>query len=383
MDLYKEKLFSESLKEILLEDIYGAKATVYHRTKEKDLINLIFKDGYKPKDTSNYGIGMYATYDLKHQIGRNKDYMEHKYGSIIVKMMIKSINNFLVLDYKEFKKTNLFKKLKSKKKNFIIDQLKHFNFQFLEPEQSLEDFEFRESKYSSDIFNQILSYFGGHFKIKRYIDGVFFTSDDEGKNIVCYNTDLIIPLSFSLNDGKDWIKPNKDINYLKKVFSQYTDDVKVKYKKDTKIKHWIEDAKISSDADYEIDDIENYDIKYRNYFTWENGIWYSGVWYNGTWENGTWKKGTWLKGYFEGGTWEDGTWKDGTFGSIFWNDDDNPIWEKGIWEKGTWNNAIWKNGDWLDGTWKGGTWLGGTWHGGKDKFGRFHPQGDSPDKWNI
>ena len=366
--------------ELLFEEIYSGKAVVYHRTNEKDLINLIYKEGYKPKDRSNYGIGMYATYNLKTQT--NSEFgMKYMYGPIIVKLMINSINNFLILDYKEFIKTNLFKKLKSTKKTFIVDQLKHFNFNFLQP---IEDFEYTKKGYSSDILDRISFYFGGDFVIKRGIDGVVFTSEDEGKNVVCYNTDLIIPLSFSLDEGKTWIKANKDRNYLKKVFSQYNDDIKLKYKKDAKIKHWIDEAKISKDADFTIPNLSSYDIKYNNKVNWNNGVWYEGTWVNGYWYNGIWKKGTWLDGTFFGEIWEDGTWKKGTWlGRGIELGAKKSIWKKGIWESGVWEGGVWESGDWLDGTWKGGTWKGGTWHGGKDRYDRFHAKGDSPDKWKI
>lgn len=406
MNLFKRYYLIAENKEPLLEDIYSGKAIVYHRTNQTDLIKLIFKEGYKPKPTSNYGMGMYATYDLKTQ--KNSDFgMKYMYGPIIVKIMINSIDNFLILDYSEFIKTNLFKKLKSTKKTFIIDQLKYFNFDFIQP---VEDFQYTKTKYSSEIFDKISFYFGGEFKIKRFIDGVFFTSEDEGKNVVSYNTNIIIPLSFSLDEGKTWIKEKKDKNYLKKVFSQYTDDIKIKYKKDSKIKHWIKDAKISDDAKFEVNDLENYDIKYNNKIYWINGTWYEGTWYDGYWQDGTWKKGTWKtgtwnKGLWEFGTWEhgnflggvwlDGTWKDGEWKGVnklkdIWKDG---IWEKGIWwngtwEKGTWKKGDWQKGDWLDGTWEsgfwyGGTWKGGIWLGGYDKYHKYHEKGDSPNKWNL
>ena len=366
MNLFKRYYLIAENKEPLLEDIYSGKAVVYHRTNQEDLINLIFKHGYKPKDRGiMYGMGMYATYDLKEQI--DSEYtagMKYKYGPIIVKLMINSINNFLILDYSEFIKTNLFKKLKSKKKTFIIDQLKYFNFHLLAP---LKYLKLTKQKYDVSSYNltEILDYFYGDFMVKKAIDGVIFTAPDEGKNVVCYNTDLIIPLSFSLDEGKTWIKAKKDKNYLKKVFSQYTDDIKLKSKKDAEVKFWIEDAKISEDAEFSMPPKFSYDIKYNNKINWSNGTWYEGTWLDGYWLTGTWKKGTWLDGTWKGGTWEYGTWKDGNF------------------LDGTWLDGIWEKGIWLDGTWKNGTWEGGTWLGGYDKYGNYHPKGDSPDKWKI
>lgn len=401
MNLFQKYYLIVKNKQPLLESIYSGKAIIYHRTRVKDLINLIYKEGYKLGDKGIvYGDGIYGTYDLKTQINPEFE-MKKKYGPVIVKIIINSINNFLILDYNEFIKTNIFKKLKSTKKTFIIDQLKYFNFDLLKP---LKNFQFKNSKYSSNVLKDILGYYGT-YKITRVIDGVIFTSNDENKNVVCYNLDLIIPVSFSLDDGETWTKVDKNKDYLKKVFSQYTDDVKIKYKKDTQIKHWIEDAKISKDADFKINDLENYHVLYNNQVDWKSGTWYEGTWYNGFWNDGIWKKGTWKDGTWRNGTWEYGTWKNGEFLSGIWLDGaweigqwkginklkdvwKNGTWERGNWWNGTWENGMWKDGnflggEWLDGTWKGGNWYGGNWLGGYDKNGKYHPKGDSPDKWKI
>ena len=45
----------------------------------------------------------------------------------------------------------------------------------------------------------------------------------------------------------------------KEYFTNIT-EIQIKYKKDAQIKHWIKDAKISDDAKFEVNDLENYDI---------------------------------------------------------------------------------------------------------------------------
>lgn len=106
---------------------------------------------------------------------------------------------------------------------------------------------------------------------------------------------------------------------------------------------------------------------------WEDGDFVRGLWNNGTWENGyfedsTWVDGIWLDGYWKNSIWHNGTWNYGN-------------WESGEWKRGTWKDGVWKNGIWHGGTWKSGEWFGGKWFGGKDENGKFHPAGDSPDKW--
>ena len=109
---------------------------------------------------------------------------------------------------------------------------------------------------------------------------------------------------------------------------------------------------------------------------WENGVWDAGTWYNGTWKNGKWKAGTWFKGTWENGRWtslsswrsiwQNGTWKGGT-----WDGFGGGIWYDGVFENGTFNN----------GTWYKGTWKNGHWLGAEDGNGKYHKEGDSPDKW--
>ena len=122
--------------------------------------------------------------------------------------------------------------------------------------------------------------------------------------------------------------PGFDINKefltseLKKIYNKLRKDVFI-------IKHFIENA-TTFDAKYVIDK--------NNQIVWEFGIW---------------KRGTWNSG----------------------------IWKKGIWKDGTWKVGHWQNGTWEGGTWLGGTWLNGTWEGGYDKNGKYHGEGDSPNKW--
>ena len=160
--------------------------------------------------------------------------------------------------------------------------------------------------------------------------------------------------------------------------------------------HWIYDKKnkISKNAKFEIgvegDELYDKLVDDQFIFNWYSGDWYDGTWEWGRWKSGTWWKGTWKAGSFSKGIWKDGTWKNGGFGGYVHED---AIWEKGIWEYGNFNKGIWKDGTWKNGhfqggIWEGGTWLkgywkSGAWLGGYDKFGNYHPEGDSPDKWSL
>jgi hypothetical protein len=101
----------------------------------------------------------------------------------------------------------------------------------------------------------------------------------------------------------------------------------------TRWPQWLQDAKISDDAQIE--------INAEGRVIWLNGTWHGGTWHGGTWMRGTWNGGTW-----HGGTWWSGIWNGGT-------------WKNGIWKNGTWKNGIWKNGTWKNGTWWNGIWKDG------------------------
>ena len=52
---------------------------------------------------------------------------------------------------------------------------------------------------------------------KKLCEGIIFTGSRDGKVLVSYNTKLIYPLSYTLNDGETWEKVEKNREYLKKV----------------------------------------------------------------------------------------------------------------------------------------------------------------------
>ncbi|RLA61048.1 MAG: hypothetical protein DRQ78_08980 [Epsilonproteobacteria bacterium] len=154
---------------------------------------------------------------------------------------------------------------------------------------------------------------------------------------------------------------------------------------------------------------KRYNIIWEN-GTWEGGYWYGGIWENGIWEGGwfgggTWKNGDWYDGRWNFGVWEYGEWSDGIFEDGEWKDGiwhggkftggkwQNGRWEDGefggsksvnkpVWKDGVFHGGIFKNAIWKGGIWRGGRWFNSEWLGGYDKKGRYHEEGDSPDKWD-
>jgi hypothetical protein len=333
----------ENLQEILFEEVYGNKAVVYHRTKLENLINKIYTKGFKPGNGDFYGKGFYATQDLKSQL---RSTMKRKYGPMIIKFIVNSLNKFLYFDYEEFIKSPVSKKISFDKNNFIINQLKYYGFDKIKPIND-SDLILKDGEDSSNIAQRV---FNRYKMMPKLIDGIVFSGKSDGKVLVSYNTSLIIPISYTLDENKTWQKI-KNNEYHQKVFDQNTTFYGPKTLNQLIKNHWITKAKISEDSKFEFDVPEH------------KFIWYSGTWKDGIWEHGIWKRGTWEKG-----TWEDGTWEEGT-------------WKKGTWESGVWRNGTWESGTWESGVWRGGIWLGGIWEGGYDIYKTFHPEGDSPDKW--
>ena len=377
MSLFKKYYALIENQDFLFENVYGNKATVYHRTNKEELINNIFEQGFIPNKgydptrrnsySDTYGVGFYACYEPESQFN---DYMKYQFGPIVVKFIINSLINFLFLDFQEFIKNELSKKIKWTPQTFIEDQMKYYGFDKIIPFKNLNlNFPY-DRMFSSDFVEQLINNYG--ISINKIIDGIVFSDPRQGKVLVSYNTNIIIPISFTTDEGITWNKIKKDKKYLEKIFSQSIDKKNItlnKLKKD----HWIYKANISEDASFEID-ITNNEV------TWHSGTWYSGTWEGGIWQDGTWENGTWEKGVFEKGNWEDGLWKRGDFLK-------NAIWWKGIWEKGsfygTWKDGTWEKGFFSGKQWHGGTWLGGKWLKGRDDKGKRRAKDDSPDKWNI
>jgi hypothetical protein len=363
MNLFKKYYFLAENQEIINEDIYGNKAVVYHRTRVENLVDEVYKKSFKPGPGAAYGKGFYSTYELNSQL--NKE-MENSYGPVIVKIMINSLNNFLILDYKEFIKSPVAKKINTNKDNFIYDQMKYFKFNKISSfEETIEE-EIIKMKTDPDYFSSDLAmkiYFKYRY-LNKFVDGMVFTGRSDSTVLVCYNTKLIIPLSFSKDNAKTWIKPtNKNINYLRKTFSQNTDTIKIENIKSNFNDPLIEKNKIKASKN------SKFLIK-KNHIEWLSGTWNDGTWEDGVWHDGTWKSGTWEKGIWNDGIWEKGTWLDGS-------------WYIGTWKDGAWWYGTWHNGTWEGGEWNGGAWYKGTWKGGYDKFGDYHQTGDSPDKWIL
>ena len=180
----------------LKEDIYGNRATVYHRTKADDLIDSIKADGFKPGGGDFYGVGFYSTYDLESQMKIN---MQSSYGPNVVKFSV-DLTNFFFCDYNEFEKTPLFREHNKKYPNRKFTELNFIKYQFryykmeVGPEQAQKwQEETNDKRYTSDvarIFVRSIPYF------EKKCAGIVFTGRSDGLVLVAYNLDQVKPMSY-------------------------------------------------------------------------------------------------------------------------------------------------------------------------------------------
>lgn len=183
------------LESLLLEQVYGANAIVYHRTSIENLVELISKNGYKFGVGDTYGEGLYATYDLESQLNFR---MFNLYGKYIVKISVK-VQDFLILDWDVFEKHPDFSS---------YDGADYFNFIDLQIERYSIPIEYHihPYDYTSITATSILKNIGKH-NIQNFVNGMIFTGESDGRVMVIYHPERVaVPLSVSNDDGQTFVK---------------------------------------------------------------------------------------------------------------------------------------------------------------------------------
>jgi hypothetical protein len=177
------------LKNILFEDVYGVKSIVYHRTNKDENFNNILTKGFDPGSGDMYGKGLYTTYMPTSKTSDNS-----KYGPIQIKFMVEVVD-FFIFDYDIYEKNNTHIRRveertgkKSTKKNFIQLQARYFD---IKPKRGINYY----SKFSSN--NALAMGFNRNHNYYHKVNGIIFTGEHDGKVLVCYNTKLVVPLSYT------------------------------------------------------------------------------------------------------------------------------------------------------------------------------------------
>ena len=191
-------VFDRLYEQVILEKIYGNSGWVYHRTRTNPENSDILKTGIVPSTNKSamYGTGLYATYDLNDQLDPN---MRSTYGEYILKGKI-NLHNFIILDREIYDRSG--------NNQTFGDYLKKFGVDY----NKLET-------YTSDI----ASTYWKKWKSSGY-SGIIFTGRRDGRVAVIWNRRNFIPSSYSMDDGKSWVKLKSDISNIKKVKDEEYDN---------------------------------------------------------------------------------------------------------------------------------------------------------------
>jgi len=208
------------INSILTEEIYGNTATVYHRFPSSDSkkVRSFFDGTYENKnhiDFDKHSKGLYTTFNMDSQLSK-KGYtnMEETYGNRIVKIAIKSLHNYMFLDFDQYKqKINP----KASKNTYIKEQLKKFGIE----------------KYFSEIDEDSHVTFSRIVEREKLFDkvaGVVYHGRHDGDCILIYNNKNIMPLGISTDNGETWTKYSdfKKENFADK-FKETYDNRKKEY----------------------------------------------------------------------------------------------------------------------------------------------------------
>ena len=178
-------LIRESL---LLEEVYGAQATVYHGTKAdpKKLISALLNDEFRPGlgAGSMYGKGLYTVYDSE-----NTNTLEGIYGDHVIKLKV-NLYGYIIFDPDIALKVY-------KKPLTPAQQAKEFGYsdgviRALRNEKSHEEVEFT-SYIALPVFRSI----------QHEVKGLVFTGSNDGRVVVVYDPTTAVPMAWKrvANDG--------------------------------------------------------------------------------------------------------------------------------------------------------------------------------------
>ncbi len=218
------------LKNILTEEIYNNKATVYHRTKSHQLLTSLLMDGFK-HGSGMYGEGIYTTYEPTNSTewtptpedpnpeGRENYY---NYGMFQVKFSVDLIN-FFIFDWEVYQKVKYhvakiekFTKQKSDQNNFINLQAEYFKL----PHRINTPY---KKRYTSELALEFG--FNEDYKLSNnpLINGIVFFGSRDGSVLVCYNKAMIVPISMSHNHSPESINLQKILDSNMKLKNQFKD----------------------------------------------------------------------------------------------------------------------------------------------------------------
>lgn len=186
------------IKQLLRENITSGNVIVYHRTgKLGNSVKEIANNGYRIGGGAMYGPGVYTTYDLESQLNEN---MVETYGDIIIENKVLSMDKFLIFDYD-------IAKLIYGEKNYTLD--KQLNLilgkKWGEYKNNKEIINIINSIPNNPYTSKLASSLINNFIGVTYLNGLVFTGYLDGKVLICFDKNNILPIRCSYDEGNAWV----------------------------------------------------------------------------------------------------------------------------------------------------------------------------------
>jgi len=177
---------------LLLEAVFGAKATVYHGTKAnpQKLIQSILNDEFRPGEGAGslYGKGLYTVHELNNTpTGRGA------YGKYVLKLMVK-LDDYIIFDsdvaIKVYGKPLLPKEqaLRAGLDDAIVEKLGAPRFNRL----------FDPGEFSSHTAEPASQFLTGKCK------GIVYTGEKDRRCVLVYDPTTVIPVGWKSIEDPDW-----------------------------------------------------------------------------------------------------------------------------------------------------------------------------------
>ena len=177
---------------LLLEEVYGAQAVVYHGTSSdpQELISAILNDEFRPGEGagSMYGKGLYTVYDPE-----GAKTMTGGYGDSIIKLKV-NLYGYIIFDQdiamKVYKRW-ITPSSQARKLGYSSTAIK-----------ALEKLHFSRYEYTSTAAYE------AYESLQSEVKGLVFTGRNDGRVVVVYDPTTIVPIAWK-SIGGEWQKADR------------------------------------------------------------------------------------------------------------------------------------------------------------------------------
>lgn len=167
--------------QLLVEEVYGKLAVVYHRTSDQAVRSFQSGGMFKAGSGAMYGKGIYATYDLDSQL---RPEMINTYGPYIIKAKV-NLEKFLILDPEIARRVY-------PTSPTIEGQLRNVFRSSMTVEQLAGGTQ-HSDRYSSNLANAITR--RNMAWVRSNTRGIVFTGRRDGKVLLAYDPRSVMPMS--------------------------------------------------------------------------------------------------------------------------------------------------------------------------------------------